>query len=212
MFGMSFNALSSFIVTCLIIESTPGPNMGYLAILSAADGRRRGYAAVAGIALGLLMVGIAAALGLAAVISNSPAAYQALRWGGVLYMLWLAWDSWRGGAEIAPEKTDGWPQSAKYFRRGLITNLLNPKAAAFYIAILPGFVDTSAHVTAQTVTLTVIYVSIATAIHALIVTLAGTARAFLEDPARNLVVRRILALALAGIALWFAWSTGISAP
>jgi threonine/homoserine/homoserine lactone efflux protein len=205
---MSLAAYLSFIMTCLVIESTPGPNMAYLAVLSASNGRRAGFAATLGIALGLLIIGIAAALGVAALISNSPLAYQILRWGGVGYLLWLAWDGWREEPETSPGKTDGPPQNAKFFRRGLIVNLLNPKAAVFYVAILPGFIAASSAAMFQAVTLTITYVIVATAMHSLIVTLAGTAQKFLEDRKRRLIARRVLSVVLAGIALWFALTTG----
>lgn len=197
----------SFLLTCLIIEITPGPNMAYLAVLSAAHGRRAGFAATLGIAAGLLIVGIAAALGVAAVISGSPLAYQVLRWGGVLYLLWLAWDGWRDDPETSPGRVDAAAQHVKFFRRGLVVNLLNPKAAVFYVAILPGFVLPSSSATIQAITLTVTYVAIATIIHSLIVLLAGTAQEFLHDQRRRRILRRILSLALAAIAVWFASTT-----
>lgn len=199
----------SFILTCIIIESTPGPNMAYLAVLSASDGRKAGFAATIGIALGLLTVGIIAALGVATLISNSPLAYQTLRWGGVLYLLWLAWDGWKDEAIDISEQKNELKQHTKFFKRGLIVNLLNPKAAVFYIAILPGFITSPSHAVFQAVSLTIIYVLIATAIHSTIVTLAGTAQQFLKDPKRRLITRRVLSLALAGIAFWFAASTGM---
>jgi threonine/homoserine/homoserine lactone efflux protein len=68
MFGIPFETFGAFALTCLIIELTPGPNMAYLAVLSAGRGRRAGYAATFGIALGLLVVGVGAALGIAALI------------------------------------------------------------------------------------------------------------------------------------------------
>lgn len=204
---MSLAAYLSFIMTCLIIESTPGPNMAYLAVLSASNGRKAGFAATLGIALGLLIIGVAAALGVAALISNSHLAYQILRWGGVGYLLWLAWDGWREEPETSPGKTDGVP-NAKFFRRGLIVNLLNPKAAVFYVAILPGFITASSAAVLQAVTLTITYVIVATAMHSLIVALAGTAQEFLEDRKRRLIARRILSVALAAIAVWFALTTG----
>lgn len=205
---MSLATYLSFVMTCLIIESTPGPNMAYLAVLSAGNGRRAGFAATLGIALGLLVIGIAAALGVAALISNSPLAYQLLRWGGVGYLLWLAWDGWREEPETSPGKTDGPLQHAKFFKRGLIVNLLNPKAAVFYVAILPGFIAAPSTAVSQAVTLTITYVVVATTIHSLIIVLAGTAQKFLEDRTRRLIARRVLSLALAAIAIWFALTTG----
>lgn len=207
---MSLAVYLSFILTCMIIESTPGPNMAYLAVLSASNGRMAGFAATLGIALGLLIIGIAAALGVATLISNSNIAYQTLRWGGIAYLLWLAWDGWKEEPENSPIKTDA-PRAhpnMKFFRRGLIVNILNPKAAVFYVAILPGFIAASSGATLQAVTLTVTYVMVATAIHSVIVILAGTAQKFLEDQRRRLIARRILSLALVVIAIWFGISTG----
>jgi threonine/homoserine/homoserine lactone efflux protein len=207
MFGIPFETFGAFALTCLIIELTPGPNMAYLAVLSAGRGRRAGYAATFGIALGLLVVGVGAALGIAALISSSPLFYEALRWSGVAYLLWLAWEGWRDETETSPGRTAGDNIDATVFTRGFVTNLLNPKAAIFYIAVLPTFVDAAQPVIWQTVVLSVIYVLVATAIHTTIVSLAGTARPFLEDPNRNRFIRRGLSLALGAIAVWFAVST-----
>jgi len=129
--------LLAFALTCAVIEITPGPNMAWLAALSLSRGWRIGLAAVAGVALGLSVYGILAALGVAAIIENSSFLYETLRWGGVAYLLWLAWDAWSSADEIAPEESAGEDhERASAFRRGLITNLLNPKAAVFYVAML----------------------------------------------------------------------------
>jgi len=163
---------------------------------------------VAGVALGLSAYGIAAALGVAALIENSTFLYDALRWGGVVYLLWLAWDAWSTADDIGPETGSGNHERRSAFRRGLITNLLNPKAAVFYIAVLPDFVTPHATgIVVQTLTLSAIYVTIATAIHALIVISASRLREFVDDPVRLRPIRRILAAALAGVAIWLAWST-----
>jgi len=201
--------LFAFAVTCVIIEVTPGPNMAWLAALSLSRGWRTGLSAVAGVALGLSVYGIAAALGVAAIIENSPVLYQALRWGGVAYLLWLAWDAWFTADEItATNVSDANHERASAFRRGLITNLLNPKAAVFYIAMLPEFVTVSAgNVVTQTLTLSGVYVAIATAIHALIVLLASSVRGLVARSGRMEAVRRVLALGLVGVAVWLAWAT-----
>jgi threonine/homoserine/homoserine lactone efflux protein len=207
MFFTSPEAIGAFALTSLVIELTPGPNMAYLAILSVGHGRRAGYAATAGIALGLFIIGMAAAFGLAALISSSPVLYEALRWGGVAYLLWLAWDGWRDAAETSPAHTASSDDNTAFFVRGLITNLLNPKAAVFFVVILPPFVNPQNVVLWQTIALSTIYVLIATTIHVVIVSLAGAARPFLENPKRNRLVRRILSGALAVIAAWFAFSS-----
>ena len=206
-FGLSLQTLLAFVLTSALIEMTPGPNMTWLAIVAVTEGRKPGFAAVAGVALGLAGIGLAAALGLAALIAASPLSYQFLRWAGVLYLLWLAWDGWRGPGGTADGPDADAMRLAIQFRRGLITNLLNPKAAVFYVAVLPGFLDPVAPVLGATLTLTLIYVAVATAIHAGIVAAAGTARSWLEHPAREQAVRRVLSAGLALVALWFAWKT-----
>jgi threonine/homoserine/homoserine lactone efflux protein len=198
--------LFAFALASMLVELTPGPNMAYLAVIAATEGRRRGYAATAGVALGLAIVGGLAAFGLAALVERSPLAYQILRWGGVLYLLWLAYDGWRGAGETiehAPPGSSDW----RYFRRGLITNLLNPKAAVFYLSVLPTFLSGKDGLS-ETLLLSGIYVTVATVIHAGIVTLAGAARAFLEDPRKERLLRRVLSVGLALIAFWFAVKTG----
>ncbi|MET0719858.1 MAG: LysE family translocator [Tardiphaga sp.] len=203
--------LLAFALTATIVEITPGPNMAYIATLSLSHGLRVGFAAVAGIALGLMTYGIAAALGLAALIDSSRWLYEALRWAGVAYLLWLAWDAWSSENESADIVESGDSQPWRAFRRGLVTNLLNPKAAIFYVAVLPEFIraDGGAVVT-QTLLLSGIYVGIATAIHAGIVLLAGSLQGTIATPDRRRTVRRGLALVLLGIAVWFALTSGRS--
>lgn len=200
---MNATTLAEFALLSAVIEVTPGPNMTYLAVIAATEGRRRGYAAVFGVCLGLAVIGLAAAFGLATVISGNRAVYQALKWAGAAYLLWLAWDGWRG-ADAAVQHAKAGSSVARFFRRGLITNLLNPKAALFYVSVLPGFVDVSGAVQSQTLVLTGIYVMIATLVHAGIVTAAGAARRLLEEPMRQKLMRRGLGVVLVGVAVWFA--------
>jgi threonine/homoserine/homoserine lactone efflux protein len=203
------STLLAFALTCTVIEITPGPNMAYLAALSLTRGWRTGLAAVAGVALGLSAYGVAAALGVAAIIENSAFLYEALRWGGVIYLLWLAWDAWSTADDLPPEQAPAnHHERASAFSRGLITNLLNPKAAVFYVAVMPEFLDLGAgRIAAQTLTLSAVYVTIATLIHASIVLFASRLRSVIVEPAQVRLIRRVLALALVAIAVWLAWST-----
>jgi threonine/homoserine/homoserine lactone efflux protein len=165
---MSEKSLLAFALTATIIELTPGPNMGYLAVLAASVGRRAGLVATAGVALGLLGVGIASSLGLAAIVAASNLIYEALRWSGVIYLLWLAWQGWRDAPWDIAKPVDA-TAHAEFFLRGLITNLLNPKAGVFYISVFPTFVDEAQPLLAQTAILLTIYVAIATIVHSAVV-------------------------------------------
>lgn len=200
--------LLAFALTCLVIEITPGPNMAYLAALSLSQGVRAGIAAVAGIALGLAIYGVAASLGLSAIIDKSRFLYETLRWGGVAYLLWLAWEAWTAEREVSPETVNGGISPWTAFRRGLITNLLNPKAAVFYVAVLPDFIQIEKGAVAeQTLMLSAIYVGIATSIHLVIVLLASRLQRVIATAEQRRTVRRVLAVLLAAIAIWFAFST-----
>jgi threonine/homoserine/homoserine lactone efflux protein len=196
----------AFALTSLIIELTPGPNMAWLALLSVERGRVAGLAAVAGVALGLLVLGLAATFGLGALIAENRWLYETLRWGGVAFLLYLAWDSYAESRKpLSLRGTNERPST--HFRRGLVTNLLNPKAALFYVTVLPNFVDASRPISAQSLTLTGIYVVIATGVHAAIA-LAGSLLQPLFSTDRS---RRALGVAgavlLALVAVWLAFTT-----
>jgi threonine/homoserine/homoserine lactone efflux protein len=192
--------LVEFILAATIAEITPGPNMGYLASLAMAKGRQAGLAAVAGVTLGLSILGVAAAFGYGALVDFFPPARAILRWAGVAYLLWLAIDTWQGG------EGDGAGNVGESFQRGLIVNLLNPKAAVFYVAVLPLFLGSAATM-AGTLILTAVYVAIATSVHAGVVIGAASFRSFAESERRLTLFQRAAAVLLALIALWFAWDT-----
>jgi threonine/homoserine/homoserine lactone efflux protein len=200
----------AFLWTAFVIELTPGPNMTYLAILSLSEGKKAGLVAVIGVALGLLIVGLLAAFGLAAIVAQSRFLYEVMRWGGVVYLLWLAYDIWRQHDANNADQKDNNNTLATYFQRGLITNLLNPKAAVFYLAILPPFTDATKPLLAQTLSLSVSYVIVATCVHAAIVLLAAQARTTLTNSAQVTLINKILSLSLGAVALWLAWTTRLT--
>jgi threonine/homoserine/homoserine lactone efflux protein len=193
--------ITEFIIASILAEITPGPNMGYLAALAMAQGRRAGLAAVAGVTLGLALLGVAAAFGAGLVTQTYPALGEALRWAGVAYLLWLAWEAWRGEEDVPNGKF------VPSFRRGLIVNLLNPKAGLFYVAVLPAFLGRAEPSIAALLTLTAIYVLIATLVHSGVVIGAASLRERMADEANVTRIRRAAALLLALVALWLAWET-----
>lgn len=203
---MTFGALSlvlAFAFASFLIELTPGPNMSYLAIVTLREGKRAGAATVAGVALGLAIIGTAAALGFTALIAANPNLYEGLRWAGILFLFYLAYDAWR---DPSPEDAGIDKPDSAHFMRGFLTNILNPKAAAFYVTVLPNFIDAERDIPTQTAILTFVYVVMATLVHALIVALAFRLRPFIDGQYKQ-IVRRSLAVLLALVALWFAIAT-----
>jgi threonine/homoserine/homoserine lactone efflux protein len=96
---------------------------------------------------------------------------------------------------------------AAWFRHGLLLNLLNPKAAVFFVTVLPAYIATNAPIVPQTMLLSASYVAIATAVHLVIVALAAQAHGWMTVGNRRNQVRRIFAVLLAMVAIWFLLST-----
>lgn len=200
---MTLETLLPFLLAALVMELTPGPNMAYLALVAARSGRRMGFAAVAGVTLGLAVYLLAAVAGIAEVAQRWPWIYQTLRWAGVGYLLWLAFDAWRDDPrQVATADSAG---LGRVFLRGLLANLLNPKAALLYVALLPGFISPAGDPVAQAIILGAVHLAVSLVVHGVIVVSAGSAQRLLA--ARGVWTGRIMALALVAVALWVAVST-----
>lgn len=202
-------ALGPFLVAVALVELTPGPNMSYLAVVAAARGRRAGLAVVLGVTAGLTVYMLAAAAGAAQAMLRLPGLYEGLRWAGVLYLLWLAWEAWRGERETSPgEARRGERAVGGLIWRGFLANVLNPKAAVFYVALLPGFVRTErGDVLAQSLLLGGVHLAVSVVVHVAAVLGASGASGIARARAGGNRVRRAFALAIAATALWLAWQT-----
>jgi threonine/homoserine/homoserine lactone efflux protein len=205
--------LLPFLAAAVLMEVTPGPNMGWLALTALAQGRRAGLAAVAGVTLGLAAWMLAATLGLAELLTRAPVLYAAVAWGGVAFMLYLAWDAWRGPGVGLDDGAAPQVGRLALFRRGLIGNLLNPKAAALYAVALPAFAGAGAgagegEVTAgQTLTLGLLHLAVSVVVHGGIVLAAAGLGGRLLRLAERPWARAAMAGGLALIALWLGWET-----
>lgn len=194
----------AFLVAMLAVELTPGPNMGWLAALSAKAGREHGFKAVAGITLGLAVQLLAAATGLSALLAGSITLYEALRWGGVAFMLYLAWEAFRDDGSAAPALAN----KLAGFQRGLIANLLNPKALVFYLLVVGQFANPMAgHVWLQILILGSLHILVSLIVHVSIVLVADHMGSLLEKWRTSFVARLGFGLTLALVALWIAMST-----
>jgi threonine/homoserine/homoserine lactone efflux protein len=192
-------------MAAVLIELTPGPNMTWLAVLGASQGRKLALAAVAGICLGLATAALLAGLGLTALLFEFPQAYTALRWAGTLYLFYLAWEAWTDSYGCNDDQTSSVRAA---FMQGIVSNILNPKAYLFYAAVLPQFIDNSGDIATQVGLLSVIYVAIATIIHAGIAVGAGSIADWLKASPQALALRRFMAALIAAAAIWFFYSTG----
>lgn len=198
-FGVDPGVLPAFALAMVLVELTPGPNLAYLALLGAARGRRSGLLAVAGITAGLAFWLLVALFGLTRTPLHSLTGLEVLRWVGAAYLLWLAWEPLRPETGLAAGRK---VREARPFVRGLMANLLNPKAAIFYLALLPGFITPSAGpLFIQILILGGIHIAISIAIHSAAVFGAHEAASRLP-PRLAFAFRVILALGLVATAFW----------
>lgn len=194
-----------FLIVVLLIELSPGPNMLVLASIAARDGRRAGLAAVAGITLGLSFYLAIAVLGLGAALAQAPGLLAALRWAGVAYLVWLAWEAYAPQRENAPARPAA-SHHRQHFLRGLIANVLNAKAAIFYVVLLPRFIsDAAGPVWREALMLGIVHLAVATSVHLAIIFSAGAGQAWLARTAGAHGVRALFALGLLASAAWLAW-------
>ncbi|MBN8233224.1 LysE family translocator [Corallococcus macrosporus] len=155
-------SLLAFVVAAFILAITPGIDTAMVLRTSALEGpRRAGFAAV-GICLGCLVWGGAVALGLGALLAASQVAYTVLSWAGAAYLVWLGigllWKPRsRFVAEEAAPHAEVHRGATAWLRRGLLTNVLNPKVGVFYVTFLPQFVPQGVPVMAYTFLLAVIH-------------------------------------------------------
>ena len=138
--------LPLFIVTAFVLYATPGVDMLFTLSRTLQHGWRTGVAAALGITAGCVVHTLAAALGLAALLATSAVAFTAIKWLGAAYLLWLAWGMLRASvrdSEASLAMSLPAP-AAQVFGQGFLTNVLNPKVALFFLALLPQFISSNA--------------------------------------------------------------------
>ena len=195
-------ALLAFLAAGLALNLTPGPDMMYVAARGAAEGRRAGVVSALGIGAGCLVHTALVALGLAAVLAAAPVAYQAIRWLGAAYLLYIAWQIWKQG-EASPRLVSFKQASPwRVFAEGAVINVLNPKVALFFLAFLPQFVDATAdNVALRLVVLGTIFNITGAAVNLTVGVMAGAAgRLIARNRAWWRWQNRAVSLVLAGLA------------
>ena len=134
-------ALLLFIVAGLLLNITPGPDVLYIVGRSLGQGRVAGIVSAFGIGAGCLVHVAAAALGLSAFMAAVPLAYDTVRYAGAAYLAWLGVRAWRSRSGALTFRELEPATLGRIFWQGMITNVLNPKVAIFFLAFLPQFTD-----------------------------------------------------------------------
>jgi threonine/homoserine/homoserine lactone efflux protein len=202
------SSLLAFALISLGLVLTPGPNMIYLISRSITQGRAAGLVSLGGVALGFVFYMLCAAFGVTALLFAVPYAYDALRLAGAAYLLWMAWQAIRpcGRSPFHVEKL-AFDSPQKLFAMGFVTNLLNPKIAMLYLALLPQFMDPAGgSVLHQSLVLGAIHIAISVSVQAMATLAAGSIALFLSTrPSWMRAQRYLMGTVLAGLAVRMAF-------
>ncbi|WP_137180628.1 LysE family translocator [Roseomonas sp. AR75] len=205
------DTLLVFAALSLGLAVTPGPNMLYLVSRSLAQGVGAGMISLVGCQAGSLFIMLCAAAGITAALLAIPYAWDVLRIGGAIYLLYLAWQCVRPGGQpiFAPRRLPQEP-AARLFGVGFATAALNPKVALFYMAVLPPFLDPDrGSLFLQAAVLGALQIAICAAWDAVLVFgAAGTARFLSTKPIWMAVQRWVLGAALGLLAVKLATESG----
>ncbi|MEU9128511.1 LysE family translocator [Kitasatospora sp. NPDC048540] len=202
-------ALWSFALVVGLLTLTPGLDTALILRTSALGRRRRAWGVVLGIQTGTLLWGTLTSLGVTALLTASHLAYEALRWAGAGYLLWMGarmlLETWRRGPLGAPaadaELSAGCDSVGGGWRQGTLTNLLNPKVGVFYVAVLPQFIPAGAPHFTTGVLLTCVHILLGLVWSAVLVGCARALSGWLRRPSARRLLDRVTGTVIAAFGL-----------
>ena len=195
---MNWHLFSAFLVITVILIMTPGPIVTLVIATGASKGVRAALVTVAGTSIGNAVLLAAIAFGLGWVLNNAVQLFEALRWVGAAYLIWLGVQAWRGASRPEEKPVSGHVQ----FRRGFLVALSNPKTIAFFTAFLPQFIDPSLSAERQLAVMCVVSVMLAAITDSGWAIAAGLGRTWFMRPARKKLLARLSGLVLIGGGVW----------
>ena len=167
------NSLLVFMVATVTLNVTPGPDMLYVIARSVGQGRAAGIASALGITVGCFVHLSAVTLGLASLMMAIPTAYEIVKFAGAAYLIYLGIRTLRSRQSKHTETPIKQARLRTVFLQGVITNVLNPKVALFFLAFLPQFVNRNANVAAQIIFLGVLFNISGTVVNAIVALMAS---------------------------------------
>uniref|UniRef100_A0AAU2VGQ6 LysE family translocator n=1 Tax=Streptomyces sp. NBC_00003 TaxID=2903608 RepID=A0AAU2VGQ6_9ACTN len=198
-----------------LLTLTPGLDTALILRTAALGHRRRAWGVVLGIQSGTLVWGVVTSLGVTALLTASHLAYATLRWVGAAYLVWmggrLLWATRRRSLKETAGTGDGAKTGAGPgdtvlggWRQGTVTNLLNPKMGAFYVAVLPQFIPAGTSHLAVGVLLAGVHILLAVIWSCALIAFAHTLRGRLQRPAARRYLDRITGTVIAAFGLHLA--------
>ncbi|RZD84667.1 LysE family translocator [Streptomyces albidoflavus] len=204
-------ALWSFALVVGLLTLTPGLDTALILRTSALGRRRRSWGVVLGIQTGTLLWGALTSLGVTALLTASHVAYVTLRWVGAAYLVWMGarmlWDTFRGNsAEAEPASLTGPDTLGSGWRLGALTNLLNPKMGAFYVAVLPQFIPAGTGHFTMGLLLTGVHILLGLVWAAVLVGFARVVHGWRRTPRARRLLDRVTGTVIAGFGIRLALS------
>jgi len=202
------DSLLVFFSASVLLALSPGPDNIFVLTQSALRGAFAGFIITLGLCTGLLVHTSAVAFGVAAIFKTSAVAFNALKYIGAVYLLYMAWKAFRASpADIASGNNSERSLSVLY-RRGIIMNITNPKVSIFFLAFLPQFADPSrGALILQMFLLGAVFILSAVLVFGMVCILAGTIGDRLRrSPRTQNIINRMAGLVLVGLALKLATS------
>ncbi len=132
--------LLAYLAAATVLVLIPGPGTAWIVAQTIAGGTRRGVQAGLGLETATLIHALAAGFGLSALLAASALAFEILKYAGAAYLVWLGIKAWRDKAERVPTPAPDVPTRGRVYWRSVVTGVLNPKVALFFLAFLPQFV------------------------------------------------------------------------
>jgi threonine/homoserine/homoserine lactone efflux protein len=180
---LPFQEYVLFIFAAFTLAISPGPNMLYLISRTISQGKRAGFISLLGVICGFLMHIALVSFGLTALLLAVPMAYTILKWTGVFYLLYLAWQAVKPSAKSLFETTT-LPEDSdwKLFTIGFLTNALNPKMAVFYLSLFPQFIHQEyGSPLLQSLQLGFTQIVVSFSVNCMVISTAGLAASFFRE-------------------------------
>lgn len=202
----NLHSFGLFLAAAFLLAITPGPGIFYVLARTLAGGRREGILSSCGTLLGGLVHVFAAALGVSAILAASALAFSVVKYAGAAYLIYLGMRMIRSrNLALTLGANPSAPRSGA-FRQGILTEVLNPKTALFFLSFIPQFIHPqSGHVFMQFVALGVVSVALNTSADVVVAFLAGSLGRKLTSSARLIRGQRVASgLAMIGLGVYVA--------
>ena len=196
-------SLTTFVIASVLLALAPGPDNIFVLTQSSVNGHKAGLFVTLGLCTGLIVHTTAVALGITALFQASFAAFTVLKVVGAIYLLYLAWQAFHASAEEIQNNQFTESSGMKFYLRGIIMNITNPKVSIFFLAFLPQFADPSnGSITQQIFILGAVFILVTMVVFGGIASLAGYVGTWLNaSPGAQIIMNRIAGAVFVVLAL-----------